>query len=190
MMPLGGKCSAQERWLPQYGEWLSIETLAAVPSALSPEPPIPDSPHMALVHTTLPLPESRVSGCKQNFVHLLFKGVSASTAVSTWWTETLLLFTAGWYFGSFPGYGAPGLEHGLRFRPHNFQGEAPPNGHWNIPLELQLPPSWASQPSHASILPASLIVVKWYIPFVLGYKVSLQLVFSWLFRMIFSLIYL
>ena len=42
-----------------------------------------------------------------------------------------------------------------------------------------------SQPSHIfSVLPASQIVVKWFLLSVCGYKVSLQLVFSWLFWMI------
>ena len=43
-----------------------------------------------------------------------------------------------------------------------------------------------SQPSRAfSIVPTSHIVVMWLLPSVYEYKASLQLVFSWLFRMIF-----
>ena len=42
-----------------------------------------------------------------------------------------------------------------------------------------------SQPSRvSSVLPTSLVVVKWFLLSALGYKDSLQLVFSWLFRMI------
>ena len=39
--------------------------------------------------------------------------------------------------------------------------------------------------SCASTLPAGLLVVNWFLLSVLGYKASFQLVFSWLFRMIF-----
>ena len=43
-----------------------------------------------------------------------------------------------------------------------------------------------SQSSHASpASPISQAVMKWFLPSVCGYKASLQLVFSWLFRMIF-----
>ena len=42
-----------------------------------------------------------------------------------------------------------------------------------------------SQPScTSSALPTSLILVKWFLLFVHGYKASLHLAFSWLFRMI------
>ena len=80
----------------------------AVLSVLSPELPTPNSPQTSLVHSALPLLEPRVNGCKRNFVHWPFKRLSASSAVSPWQIETLLLFTALCYFGSFPSSGAVG----------------------------------------------------------------------------------
>ena len=59
---------AQERWLLQYGEGFIREVLAADPSALSPEPPTPDSPHVSLVCSALTVLEPRVSGYKENFL--------------------------------------------------------------------------------------------------------------------------
>ena len=71
-------------------------------SALSPEPPTPDSPHTSLVHSAHPLLEPRICGCKWYFVNWPFKRLYASLAISPWQTETLLLLTAG-------GYGFPFL---------------------------------------------------------------------------------
>ena len=42
--------------------------------------------------------------------------------------------------------------------------------------------------SLSDALPVTLDVVVWFLLYVLGYKASLQLVFSWSFRMIFSII--
>ena len=56
--------------------------MAVVPSILSPDPLTPNSPQMSLVYSALPLPEPRVSGCKQNFVHWPFKRLSASPTIS------------------------------------------------------------------------------------------------------------
>ena len=72
-------------------------------SALSPEPPTPDSPHMTPVHSPLPPLESRVSGYKQNCVCWPFKWIAASLAISPWQTETLLLFTSGCFVAAFIG---------------------------------------------------------------------------------------
>ena len=69
-----------------------------------PRTPHLDSPHISLVHSTLPQPEPRVNGCKQNFVCWPFKRLSVSPAVSTRQTDTLLLFTSRYYLGPFPGF--------------------------------------------------------------------------------------
>ena len=103
-----------------------------------------------------------------------------SSTVSPWQIETLLLFIAGWYMGLFPiccyRLGRP--TWGLDLT--HFKGN-PSATEISIPLELQLLPWEPSQPFCASSeLPTSLIVVN----DVLGYKPSLQLVFSWLYRMI------
>ena len=79
----------------------STGILAAVPSVLTPEPPGPDCPEASLVHSAHSLLEPRVSGCKQNFVGWLFRRLSKSPIFSTSQTETLLLFRAGCYLGSF-----------------------------------------------------------------------------------------
>ena len=79
----------------------------AVPSVLFPEP-TPDSPYASLVHSALSLLELRVSVCKWNFVCWPFKRLSASPVNIPWWIETLLLFTARCYLGSFPSSGAIG----------------------------------------------------------------------------------
>ena len=52
----------------------------AVPSALSPEPQTPDSPHITLVHSTLPLLEPRVSVWEQNCVCWPFRNAPVSLA--------------------------------------------------------------------------------------------------------------
>ena len=173
-MPLGEECSAWERWLLQYGEWLSTGILVAVPSVLSPEPPAPDSSQVSLVHTALPLPNFKVRGCKQNFVCWSFKSLLASLAISSWQMETLLLFTAGCYLGFFRLRRLESPPWGLD--PTLLRGKPP--SCWNIPLELQL------LPLGTSVLPTSLAVVKWFLLSVLGYKASLQQGFSWLFWMI------
>ena len=56
--------------------------MVAIPLALSPEQQTPVSPHVTLVHSALPVLEPRVSGCDQDFVHWLFKGMLMSLAVS------------------------------------------------------------------------------------------------------------
>ena len=96
------------------------------------------------LHSALPLPEPRVRGCKWNFVCWPFKSLSESPAVSPWQREPLLLFKAGCYLSS--------------FRLGSF---------WNSSCCLREP----SQSSCVfSVLPTSLIVVKWFLLSVLGYK--------------------
>lgn len=53
LMPHGEECSIWEGWLLQYGGMSQHKILPADPSALSPEPLTPDSPHTALVHSIL-----------------------------------------------------------------------------------------------------------------------------------------
>ena len=112
-------------------------------------------------------------------------------------------FTAGCYLGSFLALVLQTGEPSVRFRPHTSQKESWPLKYpsevgsvvqwivhwtssdemalWNFSCLLWVP----SQHSHASsALSASLIVMKWFLLSILGYKTSLQLVFSWLFRII------
>ena len=153
--------------------------LEDVLSVLFPEPPAPDSPHVSLVHSALYMPKARVSGCKWNFVHWPFKKLFESLAVCPWLRETLLPFTAGCYLSSFPGscrLGSPawGLDCTL------LRGNHPATeiSLWNF----SSCPWEPSQPSCASF---ALPVTSWWLFLsVFGYKASLQLVFSWLFRMI------
>ena len=105
-----------------------------------------------------------------------------SLAISPLETETLWLYTAGCYLGSFLVLVLEAGETSLRFRPHTSQ-EQPPSC-CNILLDLQLPPVEPSQPSGVSALPTSHVVVKWFLLSVHGYKVSLHVVCSWLFRML------
>ena len=93
------------------------------PSAHSLDPPIADSPHIVLVCSSLPLSEPRVSGCKHNFVHLPFKRLSTSPAISSWQRKTLLLFTATCFRCSFPSSVALGWGAKLGVLPHISQWE-------------------------------------------------------------------
>ena len=71
----------------------------------------------------------------------------------------------------------------MGFRPHTSQGQSQVAkiSLWNFSCFL-----WeTSQPScDAFALPSSHVVMKWFLLSALGYKSSLQLMFSWLFRMI------
>ena len=148
-----------------------------------------DSLHTPLVHPALHLLEPGLSGCNRDFVCWLFKRLSASPAISLWQVETPLLFTAGYYLGFFPGSGscswfcrlgspAWGLDPTL-LRGKSLATEISPQNFSCCPWE-------PSQSSHtSSTLPTRFIVVKWFLLSVFGFNVSLQLVFSWLFRMIF-----
>ena len=162
---------------------LSTRVLAAIPSAL-PRAINPDSPHTYIVHSALLLPESRVNGCKWNFVCWPFKKLSTSLANSPSWTKTLQLFTTRCYLSSFPSSGATGWGPPWGLDPILVSGNslAAEISLWNFSYCL-----WElSQPSQASSsLSTSLLVVFWFLLYVLGYKTSLQLVFSWLFGVIF-----
>ena len=93
LLPHGGEWSAWKRWHLQYGKWLSTGILVADPSALSPEPPTPDSPHMVLVYPALTFLEPWVSASKQNFLHWPFKKVAVSLAISPWSRKTHCCFS-------------------------------------------------------------------------------------------------
>ena len=99
-MPLGGECYAWERWLLLYGGWLSTGILlgcsfSSLPRAINPRF------SSSVSYPAFPLWEPRVRSCKQNVVCWPFKILSVSPAISPWWTETPLIFTAGCYLGPF-----------------------------------------------------------------------------------------
>ena len=133
--------------------------------------------------SALPLLEPRVRDCKWNFLCWPIKRLSVFPVVSPWQRENLLLFTDGCYWVPYwlwccrlgsPAWGSdPALLRG-----------SPPGTEislWNFSCHLWGP----SQPSHTAFtLPTSLVLVKCFLLSVLGYNAFLQLVFSWLFRMI------
>ena len=80
------------------------------PSALSPEPPTPDFTHAALVCSVLPPLEPKVSGCEQIILYWPFEKRAVSIAVCPGQTETILLFKAECYVGTFPASDALGGE--------------------------------------------------------------------------------
>ena len=161
----------------------SAVLMVAVLSVLSPKPPTADSTQVSLVHSALPFPAPRVNGSKRNFLCWPFNRLSASPAISPWPIEPLLLFTTGCYLGSFwlwcyrLGSPAWGLD------PTLLRGK-----HLATEISLQhfsCRPWEPRQLSHASsALPTNHIVLKCFLLSVHGYKASLQLVFSWLFKMI------
>ena len=144
--------------------------MAAVPSVFSLEPPALNSSQVSLVHFALPLPEPRVSGCKQNFVHLPFKRLSASLCLpgrqnpDAFHSHVLYGFLS-WFSGCKLGSPAWGLD------PTFLRGN---------PLATEISfqhfscHQWEHrQPSDASsALPFSLIVGKWFLHAVCGYKAS------------------
>ena len=152
---------------------------------LSPEPPATDSPQASLVHSALPLLKPSVSGYKQNYVHWPLKRLSESPDISLWQTETLVLFTAGCWLGSLLALVLWAGEPCLVFRPYTSHREPPPT----CPLPLKYPSGTLAAAhgspasSHLSALPTSHVLVKWFLS-VHCYKASVQLVFTWLFRMI------
>ena len=100
----------------------------------------PDSPHMSLVHSDLPLPTSKVSGCKQIAVHWLLKKLVVSLAIYLWWTETPLLFIVQCYLGSFSGSDVLCCGGELGVYTTHFSGGT------TLPWPLKYP----SSPSHAA----------------------------------------
>ena len=60
-----------------------------------------------------------------NFMCQPFKRLSVSLAISPWQTETLLLFTVGFYLGSLPGSGAIGWGAQLGVQTSLFSGGTP-----------------------------------------------------------------
>lgn len=63
-----------------------------------------DSPHAALVHPALSLPESKLSACKCNLECWPIKGVPMYLAIFSCWTVPLVLFIARCYVGTFPSF--------------------------------------------------------------------------------------
>ena len=113
---------------------------------------------------------------------LPFKKLSVPPAICLWQRETLPLFTAGCFLGSCLALVVLAGKPSLGFRFHPFQGHslAAEISLWHFCCCLWEP----GQPFCASSsLPTSLIVVKWFLLSVHGYKASLQLVFFWLFQM-------
>lgn len=96
-MPHRGEHCTQERWHLQCRR-----VMVAISSVPSPKAQNPDTPHVTPIHSTLPPPELRMSGCEQNFVHWPFKSVLVSPVDSAffWQTETPLLFTDKCYVGA------------------------------------------------------------------------------------------
>ena len=71
----------------------------------------------------------------------------------------------------------------MGFRPHTSQGDSPTTEIYFQNFSCH--PLEPSQLSRAfSALPSSLVVVKWFLLSVLRYKALLQLMFSWLLRML------
>ena len=96
---------------------------------------------------------------------------SLHVAISSWWTDILLLFTLGIIWVPFLALVLQAGELSLRFGPHIL---------WGNPWMLKYPSgtsasnSGSHQPSHTSpTFPTSLIVVEWFLLSVLGYKASL-----------------
>ena len=179
-MPLGGESSIGERWLLHYGEWLSTGILVAVVLILFPEPPAPKSPQASLVHCAFPLLEPRVSGYNQNCVCWVFRGSLRLQSFLTGRQKRCCFSQLDVIWVPFQlwfcrlGYPSWGLD------PTLIRGKHP--GHWNIPQNFSCCSWELRQPSHtSSTLPTYLVVVKWFLLSVPGFKASLQLL---LFRMI------
>ena len=182
-MPLGEGCWAWERWLLKYAEWLSTGILAAISSVLSPESPTPDSPQASLVHSALPLSQPRLSGCNKILCIGPLRGC-VCLQPSLPGRKKPCCFHSWMLSGFLSGSDAVGWGAQLRvYHPPNFSRGSPAT---EISLQnFSCCPWEPSQPSRASsALPASLVMVKWFLLSVLGYKASLQPVFSWLYRMI------
>ena len=104
----------------------------------SPDPPTPESPQASLVHSALPLPEPRLSGCKQNVVCWPFKRLSASPAASPWPTEPPATFHRWMLSGFLSCSSTVGWQAHLGVQALHFSGGSPQL--LKYPPELQLPP--------------------------------------------------
>ena len=125
----------------------------------------------------LPFEQPRVSGWKWNFVVWPFKRFSEPPAVTPRQTDSLLLFTSGCYLGSFHALVLKAREPNLGFWSHPSQGNPPPRTEMSL-WNFSFCPWEPSQLFLTSVLPTSLVVVKWFLFFVLGFDASLQLVLS------------
>ena len=148
---------------------------------LCPRAPDPDSPYVSVVHSSLPLLEPSIRGCKQNvFVLALLEALCICSHLSladrnttdshSWMLSGFLSWLRCYSLWS-PTWGLDSIL--LRGNP------------WQLkyPSGDQLPPVGA-QPALFSALPTSDVVVNWLLLSALYYNASLQLVFSWLLRMI------
>ena len=177
-MPFRKECSAWERWLLQCGECLSTGILVAAPSVPSPEPPSPDSPQVPLVPCVLTLPESRVSGCKRNFVCWPFKSLQPSfTGKEKPCCFSLLDVIRVPFWLWCCRMGSPAWDLDPTFLRGNPRLLKYPSG--TSAAACGSPASPLAPPLHS--LPA---LLWWFLLSVRGYQASLQLVFSSLFRMI------
>ena len=155
------------------GDWRSTGILVAIPTGPFPEPETPDFPHV-------PLPQPRVSGCEWNSVHCPFKRVP----VSQWIPASLAdkkpaafhsqIFCGHLFLALVLWTGEPSL---------GFRSSASHEGTWllrcpsgSIATVLRSEASFF----YVSTLP----VLVWLLLQIPGYKTSLYLVFTWLFRMI------
>ena len=125
------------------------------------------NPRLSPRGSVSPCPPStgaQTSDCKHNFVHWLFKRVSASWAISPWWTETLLFFSRPSFRSQlFCGFLSPFLCFTLGILAWcldpTFLGGEPPKAAEIYLQNFSCHPRNPSQPSHASALPTSLNVV-------------------------------
>ena len=158
----GGSC----KWeMPQHRDSGSC-SFSALPRATSPR-------LFSSISSPLCSPSAgaQVKWLQQNVVHWSFKRLSESSALSPWQTEALLLYTGGYYLGSFPDSSAVGWGADLGVYTPYFSGEIPSAAEislWNFSCHL-----WeSSQPSRAPpILHTSHVVVKWFLLSVLDIRV-------------------
>ena len=78
----GGEHSPQERWCLQYGRGIQHKRTGGCPLSSLPKITMLVSPHITLVHSPLPPPDSRISGCKQDVMHWPLEAVPVSLADS------------------------------------------------------------------------------------------------------------
>ena len=112
-----------------------------------------------------------------------FKSLSVSTAFSPWPTELLLLFTTGCYLGSFLALVLQAGQPSFWFQTPYFSG--------GTPWILKYPPSTSAAACRSQLVLSYLLCTLYqsccaecFLLSIHGYKASLQLVFSWLFKMI------
>lgn len=156
---------------------LHIGLLAAVPPALFSNPYNPIS--SCSLWVTDPLPESSISACEWHTVCWHFKrapGIPGNFHISLGDDD----YQSQMLYGlCFPALVLHACESGVELRPLNPQRELLS---WDIPLN--------SQPSHVGVCSAFFLslsflpVCTWIVLYIFSNKTSIQIVFSWLFKMI------